>query len=460
MISDGLVVEVYCIEASYLSGFGTQVVVQSQSAAASSTGQDLSATANCPTDYRLLTAGSRPLAGPYPFLDRGWAFVSGPTTSRQWTDGDPDPERQAPHRCHLRQGQQADGDHLAAAAVGHLVDQRERGLHRCRPNGREHHRELSPRRPVDVLVRGRQRLQLQQPVRRPAHLLRDRDRQIGGLDGGELQLARGHVGAPTVREVAQNASTSLTSTYTIAFSENVTGLSTSSITVHGQTTNADVAGTVSMPDAHSATWKPNVPLVPGETYRISLGSAIHDEAGNALTATYSDVRASPVVENIAASLQRRWDRDPSSQASGGSYIVDRLAGSRAELTFTAAAGTTVSLYGIRMADGGYAAVYLDGVKKTTASFYASRAGRFLVYRSRALSSGKHTISIRPTGTKPAASSAAWVRVDNTLVGATITQETSFRQHLSGPSAPRPPTTARTPRSSGSPAPTPPPPSSG
>ena len=100
---------------------------------------------------------------------------------------------------------------------------------------------------------------------------------------------------------------------------------------------------------------------------------------------------------------------------------------RAELTFTAAAGTTVSLYGIRMADGGYAAVYLDGVKKTTASFYASRAGRFLVYRSRALSSGKHTISIRPTGTKPAASSAAWVRVDNTLVGATITQETSFKQ---------------------------------
>jgi len=134
-----------------------------------------------------------------------------------------------------------------------------------------------------------------------------------------------------------------------------------------------------------------------------------------------------IVENNAGALQRRWDRDQSSHASGGSYIVDRLAGSRAELTFTAGAGQTVSLYGIRMADGGYAAIYLDGVKKTTKSFYASSAGRFLVYRSPALKSGKHTISIRPTGTKPASSSAAWVRVDNTLVGATITQETSFRQ---------------------------------
>jgi hypothetical protein len=85
------------------------------------------------------------------------------------------------------------------------------------------------------------------------------------------------------------------------------------------------------------------------------------------------------------------------------------------------------VYGIRLPDGGYADVYLDGVKKATPSFYAATAARVRVYLSPALQAGTHTISIRPLGTKPAASTNSWVSVDNVNIGATVKQESSLKQ---------------------------------
>ena len=103
--------------------------------------------------------------------------------------------------------------------------------------------------------------------------------------------------------------------------------------------------------------------------------------------------------------------------------MSRLAGSRAERTFTASAGKRVSVYGIRLPDGGHAAIYLDGRKVATPSFYAPTAARGRVYRSAQLRAGTHTISIRPLGTKPAASSNAWVAIDNVVIGSSVKQET-------------------------------------
>jgi hypothetical protein len=133
------------------------------------------------------------------------------------------------------------------------------------------------------------------------------------------------------------------------------------------------------------------------------------------------------VENTNAALQRYWDVDNKTIASGGAYIVSNLSGSRAELTFTATAGQTASVYGIRMPDGGNADVYLDGVKKGTLSFYAATAARVRVYLSGSLTAGAHTISIRPLGTKPAASTNTWVAVDNVAIGTTVKQESALKQ---------------------------------
>jgi hypothetical protein len=169
--------------------------------------------------------------------------------------------------------------------------------------------------------------------------------------------------------------------------------------------------------------------VPGETYKFSFTSAIHDGVGNPLAATSFTVRTTTIVENTSAALRRRWDVDRSSIASGGAYMVSRLAGSLAEKTFTTSAGQTASVYGIRLPSGGYAAVYLDGRKVATASFYAATVARRRVYVSGPLTAGSHTISIRPLGTKPAASSNSWVAIDNLVVGGTSMQETSLEHRF-------------------------------
>jgi hypothetical protein len=232
---------------------------------------------------------------------------------------------------------------------------------------------------------------------------------------------------PVISDHTASSAASVSGPFTITFSEPVQGVTKTSVMVHAETANVNVGGTIARPSSTTATWTPNAPLVPGERYRISLTSAIHDTAGNPLTATYFTIRTSTSVDNTSVALERYWDLDSRSIASGGSYITANVAGSRSDLTFTATAGQTVSVFGIRLPNGGNADVYLDGVKKATPSFYASTATRSRVYLSPALAAGTHTISIRPLGTKPAASSGSWVSIDNVNFGATVKQESSLRQ---------------------------------
>lgn len=233
--------------------------------------------------------------------------------------------------------------------------------------------------------------------------------------------------APTVTAHAPTSSASVYGPFTMTFSEPVSGVTGSPLVVHAEATNVDVAGTVTQPTPTTASWTPKNRLIPGETYRFSFTSAITDVAGNTLIPTYFTVRAATTVESSSSVLLRYWDRDTATAASGGAYIVSRLSGSAADLTFTASAGQAVSVYGICMPDGGYASVYLDGVKVATPSFYASTTARARVYLSPALAAGTHTISVRPLGTKPSASTNTWVAIDSVSVGSTVREETALRQ---------------------------------
>jgi Bacterial Ig-like domain len=233
--------------------------------------------------------------------------------------------------------------------------------------------------------------------------------------------------APVLSAHTPTGTASLTGPFGLTFSEAVQGVPASSVVVHAERANVDVAGTVAQQSTKTATWTPNAPLVPGETYRVSLDAAILDTAGNAAIPTFFTVRATTKVENTSVALQRSWDVDTKAIASGGAYIVSNLSGSQADLTFNATGGQTAVVDGIRMPDGGNADVYLDGVKKETVSFYAATAARVRVYRSAALTAGTHTISIRPLGTKPAASTNSWVAVDDVAVGFTVRQESSLVQ---------------------------------
>src|SRR5205823_11719383 len=75
-------------------------------------------------------------------------------------------------------------------------------------------------------------------------------------------------------------------------------------------------------------------------------------------------------------------------------------------------------------NGGKAAVTIDGVAKGTFDLYAPSAGLFSQSFG-GLAAGAHTVAVRVTGTKNAASSDFWVGIDAFKVGATTTQDTAL-----------------------------------
>lgn len=230
---------------------------------------------------------------------------------------------------------------------------------------------------------------------------------------------------PTATGPAAGASVS--GPLTVTFSEPVTGVSTSSVQVRVAGQSALVPGGVTT-QGSKALWVPSSALVPGETYTVSVTSAIADAAGNPLAADTFNVRTSRTVESTSPALREYWDRDSSTSASGGSYVTSNAAGSSATWRVSATSGQTASLYGVRMPTGGYGEVWVDGVKKSTVSFYgASTAYKVKLYTTPALSAGTHTILVKAVGTRPSGSSGSYVSVDYLQVGSTVVQESSARQ---------------------------------
>jgi hypothetical protein len=108
--------------------------------------------------------------------------------------------------------------------------------------------------------------------------------------------------------------------------------------------------------------------------------------------------------------------------------VSGVVGSSASWRFTATSGQTAAVYGTRLAGGGYGDVYLDGVKKATASFYAAAtAWKSKVWTSPALSAGTHTVEVRVLGTKPGGSAGTDVALDYLTVGSSVLQESAAHQ---------------------------------
>jgi hypothetical protein len=88
-------------------------------------------------------------------------------------------------------------------------------------------------------------------------------------------------------------------------------------------------------------------------------------------------------------------------------------------------GTQVKLYGAKDPGHGIAAISIDGGSETNVDYYASsRQGQQLMYTSPTLSSGSHTVKVRLTGTKNAASSGTYITVDRADIAGSSGAETS------------------------------------
>jgi len=172
----------------------------------------------------------------------------------------------------------------------------------------------------------------------------------------------------------------------------------------------------------TATFTPTSPLVPGQSYTLTLTSGITDKVANALTTTSWTVRTALVVDQTSPALVEVWDRDTNASASGGGYSAARLSGAKSTFTFT---GTNVTLVGRKATDAGKADVYLDGVKQATVDFYnAATQWKANVWTKTGLASAKHTVTVMVLGTKQAAATDTWVYVDAFKVGTTSYEESN------------------------------------
>ena len=224
--------------------------------------------------------------------------------------------------------------------------------------------------------------------------------------------------------------------FRVTFSEPVLNVNTSTFRVFAGSSTTPLKGTVRRSEvdeqsgaAGGAAFKPAVPLIPGQRYTAKLSAAIQDLAGNDLTPKSWQVRAVTAIENASPAIVESWDPDVSSAASGDGYISSRTPASRAILAFRSTAGQTLSIWGLRIPQGGRAAVLVDGVKRGTASFYAATLRRARVFTVTGLTAGDHVLEVRVLDTKPAASTGTWVGLDSVDIGTKTFQERSLRQQF-------------------------------
>jgi Bacterial Ig-like domain len=230
---------------------------------------------------------------------------------------------------------------------------------------------------------------------------------------------------PTVTVKAPTSNASITGAFDVTFSEPVTGVSATTFKVNIHGTVTPVPGRVTMPSSTTGRFQPFNPLMPGQSYDVSLTTGIQDLNGNALVPTAWTVRTALLVENTSPAVGELWDRDTNTLASGGGYDASRTAGARTVYTFN---GTNVTLLGRRGPDGGNADVYLDGVLQGPVSFYnAAVQWKRAVWSKTGLVNKKHTVDVRVKGTKPTGSSDAWVYVDAFKVGTVVQEETHASQ---------------------------------
>lgn len=218
------------------------------------------------------------------------------------------------------------------------------------------------------------------------------------------------------------------------FSEPVYGVDASTFQVFEDGSATPLAGTLTAyppPNANtSATFKPKDPLVPGQKYAVKLSSSIHDGVGHALVVPTWNLRVTGNVDNGNVAFKEYWDPDTSGVASGGGVISSYIVGNEASLAFSAPASGSTTLHVLKQPNGGYAEVYLDGVKKTTASTYAASTTRTALYTVDGLAPGSaHTLRVRVLGTREAGSAGNWVAVDSVTVGTSVKQETAMVQRF-------------------------------
>jgi len=180
------------------------------------------------------------------------------------------------------------------------------------------------------------------------------------------------------------------------------------------TTGTDVASFVTTGRAFPYPASPAFKAVPGHAYGIEVDAA--DRAWNVgyrtatFTAPYDDTKVALSKHLSGSTYVSDWSRAKSSADYLGSHVTSARTGASFSFGFTA---KTVTLGVLRTPAGGYADVYLDGVRKTRISLYASaNQYRQPVRVASYATVGKHALKVVVVGAHTAASKGSYVYLDS------------------------------------------------
>jgi hypothetical protein len=174
-----------------------------------------------------------------------------------------------------------------------------------------------------------------------------------------------------------------------------------------QSTNGGAWVQITLPSLTSTSVDRSLAI--GNSYRFRLRAV--DGAGNtgAYTATATARLAQAQEDNAAVVSAGGWKRVTQTGASGGYVKKSTNTGATATYSFT---GSGVAFVSTLAAGRGIAAIWLDGVKVTTVDLYAATTQPArLVWASGLLTNTAHTLQVRVTGSKNAASGGVRIDVD-------------------------------------------------
>src|SRR5215218_632032 len=221
--------------------------------------------------------------------------------------------------------------------------------------------------------------------------------------------------APTVQPPARNLitnSTLGTSTIPVKLTWSATdgGTGVSEYKLQQSTNGGDFA---TVPISTTSTTSTRQ-LSPGNTYQFRVQA--RDQVGNWSDWAYGSVFSVNDYQEASSAVTYvgTWTSEALSSAYGGSLNYATASGSDAQFSFT---GRSVTWVATKNADRGKATVWIDGVKVSTVDLYSSvEKPRTMVFTQNDLDpSQTHTLEVRVSGNKNAASSGTRVDVDAFVV---------------------------------------------
>lgn len=252
----------------------------------------------------------------------------------------------------------------------------------------------------------------------------------GSTDFGPVTIPSPDVTPPTV---AFSTPTGVTGPVVVSFNEVVRQVAPANTYVwtpqtgtYPQTTlecrsGKDVVVDCATGNVRTVAMEPVEPLVPGETYEAVVNPAIVpvavvDRGGNPAPTSVAGFAPPLEVEQSSPALTYGWRTAAKTQASGGSYQVERLEGATATYTFT---GRSVTWFTATGPAQGKASVSIDGRHFGTFDQYAGHASFRVARAFTGLERGAHAITIRVLGTGSAAASDSQVVVDAFEAGGSL-----------------------------------------